>query len=107
MLPNAPYFLLALSDFFYLWKDAASIVEAQPDYKIEAREALSSYIDESTQPLNDISGYGLELLVASWLEGFVNSELTKDTADPSLRWLFDSGLYEAIKNGSVAVEASV
>jgi hypothetical protein len=106
-IPNAPYFLLALPDFFYLWKEAASTTDGQPDYKIEAKEALSSYVDESIRPLNDVSKYGLEILVASWLDGLVNSELTKDTSDPSLHWLFDSGLYEAIKNGSVDVEASI
>ena len=43
----------------------------------------------------------------SWLEDIVRTELQRDTVDPSLQWLFDSGLYEAVTRGSVAIEATV
>ncbi len=107
LIPNAPYFLLALPDFFYLWKDATSVndQEAPPDYKIEALAALRPYIEQSNLSLNEISQYGFEFLVTSWLQDLVNFELTRDAVVPELQALFDSGLYETIKNGSVAIEA--
>ena len=106
-IPHVPYFLLVLPDFFYLWTDTTPVNNlAEPDYKIDATEVLAPYL-RSSQSLNDISGYGLELLIMSWLEDTVRTELQRDTVDPNLQWLFDSGLYEAVTRGSVAVEATV
>ena len=107
VIPLVPYFLLALPDCFYLWTDAASVNhEAKPDYQIEAAELLAPYVDQTIPPLDEISGYGLELIVASWLEGVVYADLQRETVGPNLQWLFDSGLYEAITHGSVAIEAT-
>ena len=103
-IPHVPYFLLVLPDFFYLWTDTTPMNSlAEPDYKIEATEVLAPYL-KSNQSLNDISRYGLELLIMSWLEDIVRTDLQRDTVDPSLQWLFDSGLYEAVTRGSVAIE---
>ena len=107
VIPLSPYFLLALPDFFYLWTDAASADhETKPDYQIEASELLASYLDPTIPPLNELSGYGLELVVASWLEDVVYADLRREAVGPNLQWLFDSGLYEAITHGSVAIEAT-
>lgn len=105
VIPHAPYFLLALPDFFYLWVDVRSADAAPPDYQIEASEILAPYLSQSTKPLNELSGYGLELIVTSWLQDVVRTELQRDAVGPNLQWLFESGLYEAITRGSVAIEA--
>ena len=104
-IPPSPYFLLALPDFFYLWKDAVSldILTKPPDYQISAPEVLATYLN-FPQSLNDLSHAGLELLMTAWLEDIIHAELQRDAVDPSLQWLFDSGLYEAIARGSVAIE---
>lgn len=103
-IPHVPYFLLVLPDFFYLWTDTTSMNSlAKPDYKIEAAKILAPYL-KSTHSLNNLSGYGLELLTISWLEDMVRTDLQQDSVDPNLQWLFDSGLYEAIAYGSVAIE---
>ena len=107
-IPRAPYFMLALPDFFYLWTDAMSASSlAKPDYKIKATEVLAPYLNRLTQPLNGLSGYGLEMIMTSWLTGIVHTDLQPDEIGPDLQWLFDSGLYEAIAHGSVAIEATV
>ena len=107
VIPPSPYFLLVLPDFFCLWKDAMFINElAPPAYHIKAAEVLASYLDPSTQSLTNLTEYSLELLVTSWLEDLVGTELRRDTVGPHLQWLFDSGLYEAIRHGSVMVEAT-
>jgi len=106
-IPPAPYFLLVLPDFFYLWTDATSMSDlAPPAYQITAAEVLAPYLDPSPQSLNDLSEYSLELLVTSWLEDLIRTELQRDKVGPHLQWLFDSGLYEAINHGSIAIEAS-
>ncbi len=106
-IPHVPYFLLVLPDFFYLWTDATPVNNlAKPDYKIEAAKILAPYL-KPTQSLNNLSGYGLELLMTSWLEDIVRTDLQRDAIGPNLQWLFDSGLYEAITRGSIAIEATV
>ena len=107
IIPNARYFLLALPDFFYLWKDGTSSADIAPDYQIDTTQILESYTNGVRESLNDLSGYGFELLVSAWLEDLVHSDLEPKRIDPHLRWLFDSGLYEAVKNGSIAIEAAV
>jgi hypothetical protein len=107
VIPLSPYFLLVLPDFFYLWTDAVSVHElAPPAYQIKAADVLAPYLDPSTQALKDLSEYSLELLVTSWLEDLVGTELRRDSVGPHLHWLFDSGLYAAITHGSVTVEAT-
>ncbi|NJP06625.1 MAG: hypothetical protein HC837_13840 [Chloroflexaceae bacterium] len=108
VMPDAPYFLLALPDYFYLWMHASSAGEqAPPDYVIQVTETLASYIDDLSLSLNDVTEYDLEMLIASWLEHLVNGEIEIDPHDEALTWLFDSGLFAAIQNGSVAIEATV
>ena len=105
-MPPAPYFLLVLPDFFYLWTDANPFDDtARPDYKIETTEVLARYL-KSIQSLDDLSGYGLELLTISWLEDVVRNDLQRDSVDPNLKWLFESGLYEAVRHGSVELETA-
>ncbi len=115
-LPEVPYFMLALSDRFYLWKDPHFAPYGdrdlipdgiEPDHEIDAARALSHYLESVRTPLDEISEKGLELLVASWLSELMNTELSREKAPPDMRWLFDSGLYDAIKKGSVATEAVV
>ena len=105
IIPPSPYFLLVLPDFFYLWTDAVSDL-APPAYQMKAAEVLAPYLDQSTPSLTALSEYSLELLVTSWLEDLVETDRRRDTVGLHLRWLFDSGLYEAIAHGSVTVEAT-
>jgi len=106
-IPHVPYFLLVLPDFFYLWTDTTPMNSlAKPDYEIEAAKILAPYL-KPTRSLNNLSGYGLELLTISWLEDIVRTDLQQNSVDPNLQWLFDSGLYEAIAHGSVAIEDTV
>ena len=105
-LPSAPYFLLVLPDYLYLWTAAATAENlAKPDYKIEATEVFAPYLKFNLS-LNDLSRNGLELLTISWLGDLLNNDSRRDSVDGNSRWLFDSGLYETISNGSVELEAT-
>jgi hypothetical protein len=107
-VPNAPYFLLALPDYFHLWLEAPSNEEVAPDYTILTSEVLSPYVNGSSHLLNNISELTLEFLVIRWLEDLIDSELERKQVKPSLQWLFDSNLYPSIKNGKMlGVEAIV
>lgn len=106
MIPQVDYFMLALPDSFYLWT-SSNADDEMPAYVIDAKEALASYVGREGVSLGDISHYGLELLVASWLQDLIGSELSAETVVSGLRGLFDSGLYAAIKNSSVETESVV
>ncbi len=66
LTPNAPYFLLAVPENFYLWKNAKS-VNSPPDYVIDATETLTSYFKPLPRSLNQMSHDGLEMLMDAWI----------------------------------------
>lgn len=108
MLPDAPYFLLALPERFYLWSEADSAEPlAAPDYEVPAESLLIDYIDAPQTSLDRLSEDSLELLVGSWLMNLVNANISEETAQSHDRWLFESGLYDAIRNGDVHIEAGI
>lgn len=108
VVPYSPYFLLALPDHFYLWKNPISAIDERlPDYGASSRPILEHHLHNSSHYLETMSEYGLELVINSWLNKLVNANLTRETASPDEAWLFDSGLYDAIKNGFVKTEATV
>lgn len=114
-VPNAPYFLLAVPpDHLFLWKKSDSTNhQRNADYEIEAKRLFEKHPDNlfvglpqppsSSQAFNE--HFYLEQLVSFWLEDLVKSEPSPD--DPSYKWLYESGLYGAIKGGSVVMEATV
>lgn len=105
-IPNAPYFLLALPDISYLWVDSRTQSgEVLPNYQFNTKEALFSEVKEANLSLDNLNEYSLELLIVSWLQEVINSGLPEQKNGSSLQWLFDSGLYEAIKGGALATEA--
>ncbi len=109
-IPNTPYFLLVVPfDHLFLWKKSDSTnYERRPDYEIEARDFFDKdkYANKlSLSPRVTNEHFYLEQLVSSWLEDLVKSKPLLD--DPSYKWLYESGLYDAIKNGSVVMQATI
>jgi hypothetical protein len=104
MIPATPYFLLALPEYFFLWKGARPGIDViPPDYMIETAQALAPFVTPSTLPLNGTSEYGLQILVNSWLHQIATFDLSDSATTPAVKWLFDSELYQAIRNGTVAL----
>ncbi len=107
VISTTPFFLLALPNRFYLWKNANPFEVVPPDYEVDPRPILRTYTDTHERHLNKLSEYGLELIINSWLNDLLDTDLTRENAKPYEKWLFDSGLYDAIKHGSVRTEAKV
>jgi hypothetical protein len=102
-IPHAPYFLLALPDFFYLWREGDDrLADIPPHYVADAAAMLGPYLGDPPLALREISQYGLETLVRSWLIDLVRGYRVPDEGRVEERWLFDSGLYRAIVHGEVA-----
>lgn len=107
-IPASRFFLLAMSDYFYLWHDASADF-AQPDFKVPTADVLKPYLQSKylkDLSVRELSGQGLELLVESWLDSIINPRFTEGAAGPKDEWLFDSGLHESIKDGYFEIEPS-
>ena len=98
MVPHTAFFLLALKDYFYLWKPSHSKSSAKFDYKIPANIVLDKYLGNLS--LANLSEFSLELLLSTWLGDLANSQISEDEY-PEFASIIRSGLYEAIKGGAI------
>jgi hypothetical protein len=105
-IPRAHYFLLAvLPSRLYLWKESGvSEADRAPDYEADANELLRPYFDRLAVPPEQANDYELETIIKTWLKEISENELP---ANGSLNWLRDSGLYDALKNSSVEMQAAI
>ena len=69
MISDSAYFLLALPDFFNLWKPGTSIEVVHADYKVSANDALKDYLQDIS--LKDLSTSSLELLLGVWVSNLL------------------------------------
>ena len=104
MIPSTRFFLLVLPEYFYLWGPDQLVEATSVDYKVASREVLKRFLGDAK--LEDLSEESLELLVNSWLSQVISSPLGKESL-PELSWIFDSGLYESIRGGSIRAESAV
>jgi hypothetical protein len=105
-IPPSNYFLLAMPDHLYLWKDGVNLTEAPPNYEIPTWEVLGDYLGSRTEQPRRIGEESLQLALASWLNDVASSKHELHPESEVDRMLIDSGLYEAIKSGAVHVESA-
>jgi hypothetical protein len=105
-IPPAPFFLLALPDRFYLWKDAALDV-IPPDFDVDASELLSPYVKELSVSLPDLTEQSFEIVIRNWLDDVIANNETNWSKSQATTQLRRSGLYEAIKDGLVDTQVPV
>ena len=109
LLPNARFFLLALPDRFYLWKDKTSAEIETPTYEIDSTPFLKLYFEKANIQPEKISGMGFEFLMTSWLNELLQKSNLLDTSkqqDKNNQWLIESGLLDAIKYGRIVAETN-
>lgn len=106
--PQTPYFLLALPDRLYLWKNAANTPEMiEPAYEVDVTDAFKPYYERSGISPEKISGESFELLFVSWLHEMMLVSGSSTVNRPSQDWLINSGLLETIKTGRIVSEAEI
>ena len=101
MLPEAQYFLLVLPEHVYLWKDAPSAQQVDPNFISDTRQLLKPYLASSTIDTSRLSESGLELAVRSWLNDLTNRSLRKFATEDEIKLLKDSGLADRIREGAL------
>lgn len=105
LIPPSRFLLLALPDRFYLWKDAGNTPElVEPTYEIDAATFLKPYYDKAQISPEDLSRQSFELIVTSWLNEIIRFGISTDVPEEQQRILEESGLLEALKGGSVAID---
>jgi len=107
LMPDTHFFLLALPDRFYLWKDAGIIPEeVPPTYEIDPKPFLQPYYNGAGISLDSFTGESFELIISSWLSTLLQVDVLPEELQGQ-DWLVESGLFEAIRYGHLAAEATV
>lgn len=107
LMPDTRFFLLALPDHFYLWKNAGITPDfVLPDYDVDPRPFLHLAYDSAQTSPSTLTNESFELIISALL----NTLLQTDTLPAKLQneaWLISSGLFEAIKHGHLTEQTSV
>jgi len=108
MAPKTRFLLLALPDRLYLWKDAGNTPDlVEPTYEIDATPFFQPYYARAGLSPDQLTHQSFELIVASWLNELIRSGMSDSVPEPQRQQIRDSGLLDAIKGGSIAVEAKL
>ncbi|WYD79330.1 MAG: hypothetical protein V8K32_08400 [Candidatus Electrothrix gigas] len=100
VLPETKFFMIALPDRFYLWKDAGNIPESTaPTFEIDAEPLLKPYLEGSGVSSGEISPQSFELIVSAWLNSVLRAGESANGKDEGLNWIKTSGFSEAVKGG--------
>ena len=104
-LCNAGYFLLITPDRLYLWKDAGmESDQVPPTHEAEMQSEFARYFVDAGIDPGDVSGHAFELLVGAWFSEMLRSEgEAKDFAE-NRKWIAESGLLSAVKDGRIEYE---
>jgi hypothetical protein len=108
--PNAPFFLLALPDHFYLWRNKGASDDLEnPNYDINPFAFLKPYLEKANIQPEKLSGIGFELLVTSWLNELLQTETQSEMLkhDEQHQCLVESGLLDAIKQGRIVSDVAL
>lgn len=103
-LPQTPFFLIAFPDHFYVWRNTIpDTYDRPPDYQVDAQAMLETYAKSHTINTEKLSEEEFAHFIADWL---TDLQREKDESQIS-EWIKTSGLYQAIKDGSVAQEVTI
>ena len=105
-LPDAPFFLIATPEHMYFWRqENPAATEEAPQFTLDATGQLKPYFERFHQTPEKAGGQTLELIVFSWLLDLAQSGQARADDDPSLQWLSESGLLEALRGAHIASSA--
>jgi hypothetical protein len=96
-VPECPYFLLALRNRIYLWRNPKLPV-ALPDFEGDTSDALQAYLVRLRRPLAGLSLDSFRMLIEAFLFEMVMGVLPESG---NLKWLVDSGFADAIRNAYI------
>jgi hypothetical protein len=105
-VPNAPFFLLALPDSFYLWENTGRTSEiVEPTQKVNPQPFLQPLFGLTAASYQDLTEKSFELVVTSWLNQVLRAQSPQDLLEENQDWLVSSGLFEKLTGGHLSLEA--
>lgn len=105
VIPKSEYFLLALPDFLYLWRQVNTSDVVPPDYTAKTISVLQRYLTSLDGEPKYIAEEGLQLALASWLRDATFSYNRPPVGSDAYKLLVESGLLEAIDNAELSAES--
>ncbi|MBD2313890.1 hypothetical protein H6G20_19665 [Desertifilum sp. FACHB-1129] len=101
-LPKVCFFLMALPDAFYLWKNPVAteiILDSNlPNYHIDPESFLKPYF-RGLASLKSQEAFSL--VVLTWLNHLINDGEDEVSQNIGQEWLVESGLLKAIQGGRI------
>jgi hypothetical protein len=108
LLPDAPFFLLALPDIFYLWENTSKNLEiVEPTQEVNPFPFLQPYYESFGISPEEITTGSFEFIVKAWLNQVLEAKSPQDLFDGNQDWLISSGLFDKLAGGRLEVEALV
>ena len=96
------YFMIVMADYMYLWKRGNSPDLDVPDFKAPTPPLLSTDMDTlDVESLQRHSDSMIAIMVCFWLDTLVVPDRIRKGQISRLDWVFDSGLYDQVRGGSV------
>jgi hypothetical protein len=96
-IPQTEYFLLALRNHLYLWHRPTR-EPGNPDFEGDTESELQPLLSKLKLPLDTLSKNSFELLIQVWLDDLIDGILP---LSGNHQWLVDSGLADAVRDGSL------
>jgi hypothetical protein len=101
-LPAAPFFLIATPERMYFWRQQNQGAEEElPQFTLDPTNELKPYFERTGIAPETVGGEPWELIVYFWLIDIAENGQSRAREDPSLRWLSESGLLEALRKGRI------
>ena len=99
IIPSSQYFMLALPDKLYLWKNKGPNFDpmATP-YEINPEPFFGPYYKKADVDPHDLSESSFELILNSWINVLVSCGLAPDLPCDQREILLQSGLMDALKD---------
>ena len=104
LIPKSPFFMIVSHEKIFLWVDQAA-EDVLPQFTADTHSILSQYFQSSRTKPKNATEYSLEIAVASWLSDIISSPRPDKSECLKLKIVYESGLFKAIRGGSVVMEA--
>lgn len=106
-MPDAPFFLLALPDSFYLWQNTGRTLEVvEPTQQVDPQPFLQPLFDATNPSNSHLTEQSFELIVTSWLNQILQTQHSEDLPEGNRNWIVSSGLFDKLTGGHLSIEAA-
>ena len=107
LMPNAPYFLLALPDAFYLWDGSGRSAQfSEPTRRVDPDRFLKPLYDKTGISPTNLTERSFEFIITSWLNQVLRTQSPRDLRNGEQDWLVESGLFDRLAGGHLELDTA-